>query len=138
MRNRRGASWTLDTAPWAPARAASNVTARLADWGLTAATSLDQVVRLLTATVIADGGRRISIHLSEQNGMALVLCLSHRHADTGEAADLLIGLRDLGADSCGIETTAEGRHVWALMPAHPCVSSGAERCAPPQPPGYGR
>ena len=116
MKNRRGASWTVETAPWAPGKAIRHVTAQLAGWGLIAPRSLDEVVQLLAATVVADRGRRISVHLSEQNGMALILCLSHRRAGTVETADVLTALRDLGADSCGTEMTAEGRQVWALLP----------------------
>lgn len=129
MRNRRGASWVLEAAPWAPGKASAYVTAQLTGWNLTAPASLDQVVRLLTATAVDGGGRRVSVHLSEQNAMALILCLGHQPAQTGEATDVLAELRDLGADSCGTETTAEGRQVWALLPLQAAASTRTEPTA---------
>ncbi|MER8061147.1 MULTISPECIES: hypothetical protein [unclassified Streptomyces] len=116
MRNRRGAAWTLEAAPWAPRKAYEHVEAQLTGWGLAAPRRLEEVVRLLAGTVVADGGRRISVHVSEQNGLALVLCLSHRPAAADEATDVLDALRELGTDSCGTEMTDEGRQVWALLP----------------------
>ncbi|MFJ8158437.1 hypothetical protein [Streptomyces sp. NPDC094468] len=118
MKNRRGASWTLEAARWAPGKASGYVSTQLALWHLSPPASLDQVVRLLTATALQDGGRRISVHLSEQDSRALVLCLGHQQARTCEPADVLTELRALGADSCGTEMTADGRQVWALLPVH--------------------
>ncbi|MEW2301943.1 hypothetical protein AB0958_18550 [Streptomyces sp. NPDC006655] len=114
MRNRRGASWTLEAAPWAAGKAAGHVADQLADWSFAAPDSLADVVRLLVATAVSDGGRRISVHLSEQDGMALILCLGHQHAESS-GDDVLDRLHNLGADSCGTEMTPEGRQVWALL-----------------------
>jgi hypothetical protein len=69
----------------------------------------------LVTAVLADGGRRVSVHLSEQHGQVLVLALSHQAAVEDEGGELLTAVHDLGAASCGTETTAEGRHVWALL-----------------------
>ncbi|MFF9496593.1 hypothetical protein [Streptomyces flaveolus] len=91
---------------------------QLTGWGFAAPAQLEPVVRLLVATVVADGGRRISLHLSEQNGLVLVLCLSHQRTAERETTDMLAALHDLGTDSCGTEMTAEGRQVWALLPLH--------------------
>lgn len=122
MRNRRGASWTLETAAWIPKKAAGHVTERLTGWGLVAPTALDDVVRLLVSTVIADGGRRVSIHLSEQGGRAVVLALSHQNPADDLPGDVLPTLRGLGAASCGTETTGEGRQVWALLDLLPAAA----------------
>lgn len=121
MKNRRGASWTLETGPWIPKKAARHVAGRLTDWGLRAPDMLEEVVTTLTTAVIADGGRRISIHLSEQDGRVIVLALSHQdsHASAG---DVLPALRDLGTASCGTETTSEGRQVWALLDLLPAAA----------------
>ncbi|MEV1023038.1 hypothetical protein [Streptomyces sp. NPDC050264] len=129
MRNRRGASWSLESAVWTPGKAARHVTAQLTAWGFTAPKALEQVVRFLAGTVIADGGRRVSVHLSEQGGLALVLCLSHQQVEDGETTDVLTALRELGTDSCGIEMTAEGRQVWALLPLQATASTPAGRTA---------
>ncbi|MYT72520.1 hypothetical protein GTY60_22985 [Streptomyces sp. SID8367] len=72
-------------------------------------------MQLLVAIVQGDGGRRISVHLSEQDGRALVLALSHQEPATQLADEALAALRGLGAASCGTETTVEGRQVWALL-----------------------
>jgi len=115
MRNRRGASWTLETAAWIPKKAAGHVVGRLADWDLQPPAALSDVVTLLVSTVIDDGGRRISVHLSEQDGRVVVLALSHRAPADDTSGDVLVALRGLGAASCGTETTGEGRQVWALL-----------------------
>ncbi|MFJ4714541.1 hypothetical protein [Streptomyces sp. NPDC088785] len=115
MKNRHGASWTLESGPWIPKKAAGHVGERLGDWGLAPPAALDEVVRLLTATVGADGGRRISVHLSEQDGRIVVLALSHRNPSGPLGDEVLPALRGLGAVSCGSETTDGGRQVWALL-----------------------
>lgn len=129
MRNRRGASWTLEAAPWAPRKAHEMVEARLTGWGLAVPDRLEEVVRLLAGTVVADGGRRISVHVAEQNGLALVLCLSHQHVVAAEATDVLNALRKLGTDSCGTEMTSEGRQLWALLPVRASVPAAARHTA---------
>jgi hypothetical protein len=115
MKNRQGASWTMETGAWIPKKAAAHITGRLADWGLQAPKSIDDVVHLLVTTVIADGGRRISVHLSEQDGRIIVLALSHQDPATPLPDEVLAALRGMGAASCGTETTGEGRQVWALL-----------------------
>ncbi|MEU6393606.1 hypothetical protein [Streptomyces sp. NPDC046939] len=113
MSRSRGGS--LESATWTPGKALRHVEQQLTGWGFTAPAQLEPVVRLLAATVVADGGRRISPHLSEQNGLALVLCLSHQQTAEHETTDMLTALRNLGTDSCGTEMTDEGRQVWALL-----------------------
>lgn len=122
MKNRRGASWTMEAGPWIPKKATGHVAGRLADWGLPAPKTLEDVVSLLAATVVADGGRRISVHLSEQDGRIIVLALSHQDPAGHPTTDVLAALRDLGAASCGVETTAEGRQVWALLDLLPTAA----------------
>ncbi|MFD7548213.1 hypothetical protein ACFV0R_07490 [Streptomyces sp. NPDC059578] len=54
------------------------------------------------------------MHLAEENNRALILALSHQvsgHLDDS----VLPHLRALGAESCGTETTTDGRQVWALL-----------------------
>ncbi|MDH6695636.1 hypothetical protein ACIQKE_12175 [Streptomyces griseoviridis] len=117
MRNRRGASWSLEARPWVAAKAAREVAGRLAAWGFVTPRHLDDVVRLVVETVVEDGGRRVSVHLSEQDDRALILGFSHQAAAPGAplAETVLPALRDFGTDSCGTEVTSEGRQVWALL-----------------------
>jgi hypothetical protein len=99
----------------APKKAADKVADRLRAWGFTPPEHLPAIVKSLVTAVLADGGRRVSVHLSEQHGQVLVLALSHQAAVEDEGGELLTAVHDLGAASCGTETTAEGRHVWALL-----------------------
>ncbi|KUF14823.1 hypothetical protein AT728_35655 [Streptomyces silvensis] len=66
-------------------------------------------------TVVADGGRHISLHLAEQDGQVLVLAFSHQPEPPELDSTVLPCLQKLGAVSCGEETTKEGRQVWALL-----------------------
>ncbi|MFE7647525.1 hypothetical protein [Streptomyces phaeoluteigriseus] len=116
MQNRQGAAWTLEAQPWAPGKAFTEVTGRLDKWGLSVPNGLEDLVRHLVATVVADGGRHISLHLAEQNDQALLLAFSH-HARPAQPQDddVLDRLRELGAASCGTEMTGDGRQVWAVV-----------------------
>lgn len=115
MADRKGAAWTLEAQPWAAMRAVTEVTAKLTHWGLRGPGGLDAVVRFLITTVVSDGGRRVSLHLGEQDHQALILAFSHQPqpADLGDT--VLPRLHELGAVSCGTEVTAEGRQVWAVL-----------------------
>ncbi|MEU9333159.1 hypothetical protein AB0D49_08335 [Streptomyces sp. NPDC048290] len=132
MKNRRGANWTLDAQPWAarsaPGNAVATVTGQLTAWGLPAPAALESLVRHLVTTVVADGGRRVSLHLAEQAHQLLVLALSHQPHPPALDDGALPRLRELGAVSCGTESTVEGRQVWAvvdLIPLRqPIVSGG--------------
>ncbi|MFD9400285.1 hypothetical protein ACFWA4_15915 [Streptomyces sp. NPDC060011] len=117
MRNRQGTAWSLEAQPWAPGRAFAEVMGRLDKWSLQAPDCLEPLVRQLVTTVVADGGRHISLHLAEQSDQILLLALSHQTASASRPLneDVLTTLRELGAASCGTEMTAEGRQVWAVL-----------------------
>lgn len=118
--NRRAANWTLENAPWSPAKAGRHVTEKLAEWGYQLDSgreaSITAVTVLLARAALTDGGRRISLHLADQDRQALILLLSHQpgHAPVGE--DLLRSVTALGVVSCGTDTDQEdgGRRRWAL------------------------
>ncbi|MDG4859046.1 hypothetical protein P8605_12925 [Streptomyces sp. T-3] len=115
MANRKGATWPLEAQAWAGKKAVTKVTDQLTAWGLPSPASLDEVVRLLITSVVQDGGRRVSLHLAEENRQALILVLSHQPEPPDLADTVLPRLHALGAVSCGTEVTAEGRQVWALL-----------------------
>ncbi|GLF95324.1 hypothetical protein [Streptomyces yaizuensis] len=119
MANRPGAAWTLESRPWSARKAAGLVDRRLAQWGMQGPGTTAELVTLLVATAVADGGRRISLHLAEQNGTALVLALSHQPDPPPLDDTTLTRLRALGALSCGTETTTDGRTVWAVVALTP-------------------
>ncbi|MET7390843.1 hypothetical protein ACFYPT_35550 [Streptomyces sp. NPDC005529] len=116
MKNRQGAAWLLEAQPWASGKASAEVTERLGKWGLRRPDGLEALVRHLVSTVVADGGRHVSLHLAEQNDQALLLAFSHHaYPSRPRDDDVLARLRELGAASCGTEMTVEGRQVWAVV-----------------------
>ncbi|KOU44914.1 hypothetical protein, partial [Streptomyces sp. WM6378] len=118
--NRRAANWTLENAPWAPAKAGRHVTAKLAEWGYrldsVREANITAVTVLLARAALTDGGRRISLHLADQDHQALILVLSHQAGHAPEGEDLLREVTGLGVVSCGTDTDQEdgGRRRWAL------------------------
>ncbi|MFE9558153.1 hypothetical protein ACFYOD_32265 [Streptomyces sp. NPDC006703] len=71
---------------------------------------------LLARAALTDGGRRISLHLADQDRHALALVLSHQSGHAPEGEDLLREASALGVVSCGTDTDQEdsGRRRWAL------------------------
>ncbi len=116
VRNRRAANWTLEAAPWAVGKAGRAVVGRLHEWGYG---QVDQtatdLAELLVRTAIADGGRRVSVHLADQNAQVLIVALSHRSGLTAGGDEVLPELAALGAVSCGKDTSEDGRRVWAVL-----------------------
>ncbi|MFJ4963402.1 hypothetical protein ACIP6P_13295 [Streptomyces sp. NPDC088729] len=116
VRNRRSANWALEAAPWSAGRAARRVLGRLHEWGYG---EIDQVAagvtELLVRTAVADGGRRVSVHLADQSRQALIVALSHCPGPAAAHDAVLRELTRLGAVSCGTDTADDGRRVWALL-----------------------
>ncbi|MCX5231456.1 hypothetical protein [Streptomyces sp. NBC_00233] len=71
-------------------------------------------MRLLVGAAAADDGRRISVHLADQDDMLLIADLSHTSCEPDEAV-----LSDLaavpGTASCGTDASEDGRRVWAVL-----------------------
>ncbi|MEU0353690.1 hypothetical protein [Streptomyces cyaneofuscatus] len=66
-------------------------------------------------TAVADGGRRVSVHLADQGQQALIVALSHQPAQEATNGTVLPELTRLGAVSCGTDTAEDGRRVWAVL-----------------------
>ncbi|MEU0377010.1 hypothetical protein ACG93S_17565 [Streptomyces sp. WAC01490] len=66
-------------------------------------------------TAVADGGRRVSVHLADQGQQALIVALSHQPACEAANGTVLPELTRLGAVSCGTDTAEDGRRVWAVL-----------------------
>ncbi|MFE5833710.1 hypothetical protein ACFQ8W_26140 [Streptomyces sp. NPDC056508] len=116
VRNRRVANWALAAYPWTAAQAVTKVTATIRAWGYThpADDQLQQTVRLLVGAAAADHGRRISVHLADQDGMLLIAVLSH--TDTVPDDTVLADLAAVPATaSCGTDASDDGRRVWAVL-----------------------
>ncbi|RSS79466.1 hypothetical protein EF918_17240 [Streptomyces sp. WAC06614] len=68
------------------------------------------------AAVLADGGRRLSLHLADQDDRLLILALSHRPDPDPPDDDALNELAALtGTVSCGTDAAADGRRAWVLL-----------------------
>ncbi|MEU8757881.1 hypothetical protein [Streptomyces sp. NPDC048659] len=120
MRNRRGVNWPFESAPWAAGRAASRVLDQLTAWRFPLddrqKTQVDQVVRILVAAAVRDGGKRISVHLADNNSAAAAIAV-YSHDTTPVPAPSLLALAELraaGVSDCGTETDLQGRCHWAI------------------------
>lgn len=116
VRNRRSANWSLEAASWSAGKASGHVLGRLHEWGYW---EVDRVAadltELLVRTAVADGGRRVSVHLADQDRQALIVALSHRSGLAVADTAVLPELTGLGAVSCGTDTAEDGRRVWAVL-----------------------
>ncbi len=74
------------------------------------------VVRLLVSAAVDAGGRRVSVHLADQERQALVLVLAHQiGVDEASCERLLPRVAALGVASCGTDTAEDGRRMWAVL-----------------------
>ncbi|MGW8726127.1 hypothetical protein ACWGNF_08880 [Streptomyces sp. NPDC055808] len=117
--NRRAANWALENAPWSPGKAGRHVLDQLDAWHLRPSTGpaarLTEITELLTQAALADGGRRVSLHLADQDQQVLVMVLSHTPGRDVTSDALLRDVADLGASSCGADTATDGRRLWAVI-----------------------
>lgn len=121
IRNRQTAALTLRADQWAPAKAAAQALTTVRAWGYPELDTddLEAAVKLLVGAAVNDGGKRVSVHLADQDHKVLVLALSHM-PDPGPDDDILGALAALRTvDSCGTDTAEDGRRVWALLDAAP-------------------
>ncbi|MFB7592334.1 hypothetical protein [Streptomyces sp. NPDC056169] len=116
IKDRRAANWALTGYPWVGGQAVGKVTETVRAWGYAHPQDdvLEKSVRLLVGAAAADDGRRISVHLADQDGMILIAVLSHTGSEPDEAI-----LSDLaavpGTASCGTDAAEDGRRVWAVL-----------------------
>ncbi|WP_445047897.1 hypothetical protein [Streptomyces drozdowiczii] len=124
MRGRRGANWVYTANRWAPDKAKEAILTQLAAWdfrpGQSVLNAIEAVTVLLVETTVADQGRRVSVHLSDQDGQACILALSHDPglADLDDDAGSKV-LHQVTAyrpvTECGMDTGPDGRRVWAVV-----------------------
>lgn len=121
MRNRRGVNWNLESAPWSVRVARRKIAAQLWEWGYRPdQDAIDTVTGLLVTSAVADTGRRISVHLSDQDQQTCILVLSHQaaltpgHAPDGD--DILHQITAVtGVTGCGTDTGPDGRRIWVVI-----------------------
>ncbi|MFJ8982822.1 hypothetical protein [Streptomyces sp. NPDC102282] len=89
---------------------------RLHEWGYRQADqAASDLTELLVRTAVGDGGKRVSVHLADQNRQALIVSLSHQTGLTVSDDTVLRELAALGAVSCGSDTAEDGRRVWVVL-----------------------
>ncbi|MFC7794634.1 hypothetical protein [Streptomyces cinereoruber] len=116
VRARRAANWAFTAYPWTAAQAVRKVTETVRAWGYPHPDDhqLEQAVRLLVDAATSDHGRRISVHLADQNDMLLIAVLSHTDATPDDT--ILADLAAVpGTASCGTDASDDGRRVWAVL-----------------------
>ncbi|MFE2271244.1 hypothetical protein ACFXB4_18605 [Streptomyces lavendulae] len=79
---------------------------------------MERVVRVLVTAAVEDGGKRLSVHLGDQDHKVLVAVLSHT---TGAPDQALLGTVATLAtvDSVGTDTGEDGRRMWAVLDTEP-------------------
>lgn len=116
IRARRAANWALTGYPWVAGQAVRKVTETVRAWGYAHPQddALERSVRILVGAATADDGRRISVHLADQDDMLLIAVLSHTRSEPDET--ILADLAAVpGTASCGTDASEDGRRVWAVL-----------------------
>lgn len=120
VRNRRTAAYPFRADEWAPAKAVRQVLETVRGWGYPDLDEddLERVVRVFVTAAVADGGKRLSVHLGDQEQKVLVAVLSHT---TGASDQAVLGTVATLAtvDSVGTDTGQDGRRMWAVLGAEP-------------------
>ncbi|TFI22914.1 hypothetical protein E4P36_28105 [Streptomyces sp. 4R-3d] len=67
------------------------------------------------ATAMNDWGRRVSLHLANQDRQVLIVVLSRWAGLAVTDQRVLPAVAALGATSCGADTAQDGRRLWAVL-----------------------
>ncbi|MFD8141481.1 hypothetical protein [Streptomyces sp. NPDC059708] len=121
VRNRRTVGLTYRADQWAPGKAAAQAVETVRGWGYPRLDEADlqAAVRALTGAAVADGGKRISIHLADQDRKVLVVVLAHVPgvAEDTTVLETVVALRTV--DSCTVDAAPDGRRLAVLLDAEP-------------------
>ncbi|MFJ2753678.1 hypothetical protein [Streptomyces sp. NPDC087297] len=107
---------------WAPRKAAAQAALAVAEWDYPLLDEHDflKAVHGLVRTAVAAGGKRVSLHLADQDSRILVMVLNHQtndHEGAGQAPTEVALLRTV--DACGTHSDHDGHSWWALLDAAP-------------------
>ncbi|MHC6630169.1 hypothetical protein ACYTFC_29410 [Streptomyces globosus] len=120
VRNRRTAALAFPADRWAAGKAARQAVETVRGWGYAGAheEDVEQSVRVLVGAAVADGGKRLSVHLGDQEGKILVAVLSHV---LGAPDDGVLTQVAALAATCavGTDTGEDGRRMWAVLDTAP-------------------
>ncbi|MEU8775410.1 hypothetical protein [Streptomyces sp. NPDC048606] len=120
--SRRARVWAFRADRWAARKAAGQAALAVAGWGCPLLDEHDflKAVHGLVNTAVAAGGKRVSVHLADQEGEILVMVLNHRVGEGGTVGRVppeVVALRTV--DACGTHLDHDGHAWWALLDARP-------------------
>ncbi|MFF4448779.1 hypothetical protein [Streptomyces sp. NPDC001502] len=107
---------------WAAKKAAGQAALAIAEWNYPQPDEHDflKTVHGLVDTAVAGGGKRVSVHLADQDAKILIMVLSHQTNDQESAGQVPTDVALLRAvDACGTHTDHDGHTWWALLDARP-------------------
>ncbi len=123
IRGRSVRNWAVTPSSGAAARVGQEVATTLHQWGYRPKDDQSQqAVELLLRSAAQDGGRRVSLHLAddEDRNQVMLLALSHRQDmppsnddQSLRDAEHMRALAALGIRDVGMETAPSGRRWWA-------------------------
>ncbi|MCX4804420.1 hypothetical protein ACFWWM_16910 [Streptomyces sp. NPDC058682] len=107
---------------WAAKKAAGQAALAVAEWHYTLLDEHDflKAVHGLVHTAVSAGGKRVSVHLADQDAKILVMVLNHQtdgQDGAGAVPAEVAVLRTV--DACGTHTSHDGHTWWALLDAEP-------------------
>lgn len=107
---------------WAAKKAAAQAALAVAEWDYPLLDEHDflKAVHGLVDTAVAAGGKRVSVHLADQDNKILVMVLNHQAGEqevVGAVPAEVAVLRTI--DACGGHTDHDGHAWWALLDAQP-------------------
>ncbi len=120
--SRRARVLALRADRWAAKKAAAQAALAVAEWGYPLLDEHDflKTVHSLVDAAVAAGGKRVSVHLADQDDKILVMALNHQASAQDAAgagpAEVAV-LRTV--DACGAHTDHDGHAWWALLDARP-------------------
>ncbi|MGP3690679.1 hypothetical protein ACTVZO_39325 [Streptomyces sp. IBSNAI002] len=120
--NRRSRVMALRADQWAARKAAAQAALAVAAWDYPLLDEHDflKTVHGLVHAAVAAGGKRVSIHLADQDAEILVMVLNHQtdgQDDAGQVPAEVAVLRTV--DACGAHTDHDGHAWWALLNTQP-------------------
>ncbi|MER7730076.1 hypothetical protein ABTX80_04270 [Streptomyces erythrochromogenes] len=107
---------------WAAKKAAAQAALAVAEWDYPLLDEHDflKAVHGLVDTAVAAGGKRVSVHLADQDDEILVRALNHQTGEQDVAGAVPAEVAVLRTvDACGAHTDHDGHAWWALLDARP-------------------
>ncbi|MFF3085920.1 hypothetical protein ACFVRB_12860 [Streptomyces nojiriensis] len=107
---------------WAARKAAGQAALAVAGWDYPLLDEHDflKTVHGLVHTAVAGGGKRVSVHLADQDDKILIMVLNHQTGEQDDAGGVPAEVAVLRTvDACGTHTDHDGHAWWALLDAQP-------------------